>query len=64
MSGKLEQIDQRLERIEGKLDTALERQVRTESDVGWLKGYTRLSTAVFLAIAGALGTWILSQILP
>lgn len=65
MSGdRLEKIEGRLERIEGKLDTHLERVTKAESDISWLRGHVRLSTTIFLAVVGTLGTVLLYQLFP
>lgn len=61
---RLEAVDTRLERIEGKLDSHLDRVSRLESDVSWLRGYSRIATTVFLAVIGALGTVLLNLVFP
>ena len=51
---KLEDIKNSLSRIEGKLDSHLERIARVEEAIVWLKGHVNLVTALGLAIAGTL----------
>lgn len=51
-------INARLDRIEEKLDQHLERSLKTETDVHWIKGAAKTSfaflTAIISAIIGAL----------
>jgi hypothetical protein len=51
---KLEDIKNSLSRIEGKLDSHLERISKAEEAIVWLKGHVNLVTALGLAIAGTL----------
>lgn len=59
ISPRLDDLGTRLDRIESKLDNHLERVSGLEKDVSWLRGYSRLTTTVFLAALGGLGTYLL-----
>lgn len=66
---KLDAIGTRLDRIESvldivdvKLDDHLQRVSKAESAIEWLRGHARISTTVFLAVIGALGTILLNQL--
>ena len=60
----LEALAARLDRIEAKLDDHLERVSKAEKDIEWLRGHLRISTAVFLAVVGGLGTLLLNTLFP
>jgi hypothetical protein len=47
-------LDARLDRIEGKLDSHLDRISKSEEAIVWLKGHVRLATVIGLAALGAL----------
>lgn len=51
----LKQIDERLSRIEGKLDDHLKTSTRAETDISWLK---KGVTALFILMTGVLGKLI------
>ncbi len=61
---RLDRIDSHLDSIGDKLDDHLQRVTKAESDIGWLRGYARISTTVFLAVIGALGAVLLNMLFP
>lgn len=64
ISPRLDDLGSRLDRIETKLDDHLQRVTKAESDIGWLRGHVKITTTVFLAVIGALGTVILNILFP
>lgn len=62
LNDRLDAIGTRLDRIESKLDDHLQRVTKAESAIEWLRGHARISTTVFLAVIGALGTVLLNQL--
>lgn len=46
-------IEDRLVRIENKLDKFLEMTAHQEADIKWVKGYIKLSISAIVAIIGA-----------
>lgn len=64
LNERFDDLGTRLERIEGKLDDHLQRVTKAESDIGWLRGYARISITVFLGVIGALGAVLLNMLLP
>lgn len=64
ISSRLDDLGTRMERIESKLDDHLQRVTKAESDIGWLRGYAKLTTTIFLAAVGALGTIVLNMLFP
>ena len=52
-------LDARLDRIEGKLDTHLDRISRSEEAIAWLKGHVQFVTAIGIALVGGISTYIL-----
>jgi len=51
----MELLLERLEKIEEKLDSHLERVSKLEKDVEWLRGHLTIATSIFLGILGFLG---------
>jgi hypothetical protein len=49
-----EHLDARLDRIENKLDSHLDRISKSEEAIVWLKGHVRVVTAVGIACLGFL----------
>lgn len=64
ISQRLDDLGTRLDRIESKLDDHLQRVTKAESDIGWIRGYVRIGTTIFLAVIGALGAVLLNMIFP
>ncbi len=60
---KLDAIGTRLDRIETKLDDHLQRVTKAESDINWIRGHLRISTAIFLAVVGAMSTTLFNLFL-
>ena len=50
----MEELFKRLDRIEEKLDTAIERTIKAEADVSWLRGHVRLAGSALLALITGL----------
>lgn len=53
---RFDRLDNRLERVELKLDDHLSRLSHAESSVEWLRGHAKLVTTVILAAAGFLAS--------
>jgi len=49
-------MHEQLTRIEAKLDTYALMTIQTKADVDWLKGYIKVSTAIFVAVCGFFAT--------
>lgn len=49
-------LDNRLDRVEAKLDDHLARLSRAESSVEWLRGHARIVTTIILAVAGFIAS--------
>ena len=56
MTKNHDQIYERLERIEEKLDKHLEEVTANRTDLKWVKGYVKTSVSAILAIIGTLIT--------
>lgn len=54
-----EDIRNRLERIENKIDSYLYLSNKNETDLKWVKGYIKVSVSLITAILGGLVTTIL-----
>ncbi len=52
-----DRVDERLNRIEEKLDMHIQGSITNAADIHWIKGYIRLSTSVILTILGAVFTY-------
>jgi Holliday junction resolvasome RuvABC endonuclease subunit len=50
-------VDSRFDRLETKIDSHLERLSKAEVAIEFIRGHLKISTAIALGIAGALGTW-------
>jgi hypothetical protein len=53
-------VDERLDRIETKLDKYLEALSRQEADLTWVKGYIRTSVSALIALALGVITSLIS----
>jgi len=62
MSGDTE-ITSRLQRIEDKLDSHLERMTRAESNIEWLRGHVKIATAVFISAVGGLAAIVIKLVI-
>jgi len=67
----LQNISERVARIETKLDNHFDRVSKAESgvaetkrDIEWLRGHVKLATVIFLGVTGALGTLLLALLFP
>lgn len=47
-------LDRRLDRIEGKLDTHLDRISAAETNIDWLRGHAKVTVSLAIALAGSL----------
>ena len=56
-------FNSRLQRIEDKLDSHLERMTRAESNIEWLRGHVKIATAVFISAVGGLATVVMKLIM-
>lgn len=62
-SGIMDDIKERLGRIEEKLDAHLDRVTRVEKDVEWLRGHLTIATSIFLGVIGFLGVALYNMII-
>lgn len=58
---RFDKLDNRLERVELKLDDHLSRLSRAEASIEWLKGHARLVLTIVLAAAGFLASLYFSK---
>ena len=58
---KIDQITDRVSRIEDKLDRYLEQQSEQKADISWIKGYIKVSVSTLLALSTGLITTIISM---
>lgn len=58
---RFDKLDDRLERVELKLDDHLSRLSRAEASIEWLKGHARLVITIILAAAGFLASLYFSK---
>lgn len=61
---RIEELNDRLVRIEDKLDTHLQRVTQAEKDIEWLRGHVKMATTIFLAVLGAIGTYLINFFFP
>lgn len=50
-------MDNRFDRLEGKVDSHLDRIAQSETDISWLKGHVKFTTAVGLSVVGTVVAW-------
>ncbi len=43
-------LDSRLDRVEGKLDSHLERIAKAETDLSWVRGHVKIVTTVAVTV--------------
>lgn len=58
MDIQLQQMDEKLDRIESKLDNHLERISKAEESIDWVKGFIKLTFSAILAIGSGIAGWI------
>ncbi len=58
----LQDIKEALRRMEDKLDSYAQLQQANTSDISWIKGYIKTSTAVAIAMVGAAVTYLLQHL--
>lgn len=54
MNPDLRKIDARLDRIEQKLDSHLDRVSKNEADISWIKGHVKIVTTLAIAVLGTI----------
>lgn len=54
-------IDNRLDKLEDKLDNHLERITKVESEVQWLRGSIKYSLTALLTVFGSILSWYFSK---
>ena len=59
---QIDTIVERLERIEAKLDSHLERVTKAETNINWIQGHLKISTAIALSAVGGMATFIFKYI--
>lgn len=47
-----EHLDHRLDKLEDKMDNHIERIVKTEADVSWIRGSFKIIVSIIVAILG------------
>jgi len=57
-------VDDRLARIETKLDVYLERLTQHDTDLQWVRGYIRLSLSTMIALGVGIITALFKLFLP
>lgn len=57
-------MDARFDRLEGKVDNHLGRISQSETDISWLKGHVKFTTAIGLAVVGTVVTWWFTKVSP
>lgn len=55
------QIDQRLSRIEDKLDKHLNLTSANQADISWIKGYVKLSITALISLTAGLLKLVFKQ---
>lgn len=55
-----EELVKRLDRIESKLDIYLEKLVKHDTDIEWLRHYLKISLSAVIAVAVGLITTVLN----
>ena len=57
-------VDQRLDRLENKLDDHLQRLTAAEVALEFVKGHLKITTAIGIAVVGTLAAWWFTQVTP
>lgn len=53
---RFDSVDERLSRVEDKLDDHLGRLHSAEASIEWLRGHAKLTTTIILAVGGFLAS--------
>ncbi len=53
---RFDSVDDRLDRVEAKLDDHLQRLSSAEASIEWLRGHAKLSVTVVLTVGGFLAS--------
>lgn len=61
LDSRFDSLDGRLERVESKLDSHLERLSKAEASIEWLRGNAKVVTVIVLALAGFFATAYFEQ---
>lgn len=61
-SSDIAKLDERLDRIEQKLDNHLERVTRAETSINWIQGHLRVATAILISFIGAAVTYLFNKL--
>lgn len=61
LDSRFDGLDGRLERVESKLDSHLERLSKAEASIEWLRGNAKIITIIVLSMAGYFATAYLEQ---
>ena len=56
LDSRFDSLDNRLERVELKLDDHLNRLSHAEASIEWLKGHAKLTVTIIMAAAGFLAS--------
>lgn len=56
IDSRFDKLDNRLERVELKLDDHLARLSHAEASIEWLKGHAKLTVTIIMAAAGFLAS--------
>lgn len=57
----LDALDERLDRIELKLDDHLERVSKAETSINWIQGHLKVATTILLSFIGATITYFINK---
>lgn len=61
-SSDIAKLDERLDRIEQKLDNHLERVTRAETSINWIQGHLRIATTILISFIGAAVTYFINKL--
>ena len=56
LDDRFDRVDERLSRVEDKLDDRLARLSSAEASIEWLKGHAKLTVTIIMAAAGFLAS--------
>ena len=60
LDGRLDSLEDRLQRIEEKQDTHVDRISASETSIKWIQGYIKLGTSILLATLTGLASIVYS----
>lgn len=54
-------IDDRMDKLESKLDSHLQRITKVETEVNWLRGSIKFGLTAIITIAGSIISWFITR---